>query len=285
MRLAVSLCNLRSDAPGGILLFDSVTKEAASAGIDLGAISSVTGLTLYGDILLAAYISENVSHVAFLDARSLEILAKVALPDALDIHSIASRGDKLYVASTGSDSVLRYALGDLDLQLEGTHWSPASGDDDTIHINGMTTHEGRLLCSGFGKREGERWASASNGFVFDLDSSETVMTGIYHPHSVTLMDGQLYVLESVTGRLVASERSLWSIDGYARGLCFLAPGVAAIGSSVARHTNVQGFQNTADPGDPIGICALTIVEMATGSRTVVSLGEYNNELYDIVALP
>lgn len=65
-------------------------------------------------------------------------------------------------------------------------------------------------------------------------------------------------------------------------LCFYAEGKAAIGSSIPLRSSDGRFQNSAEP---VGACAVNLVETATGAHTAISLVEYNNEIYDIVALP
>jgi hypothetical protein len=268
-----------------VLTFDTESKAIVPIDIQLAPRTSVTGMTLHNADLLVAYTSRGVSELAFVDARSFEVKKKVTLHNVRDVHSIAARDGLLYVVSTGADAVLRYSIEGRDIRFAGTQWSPTLGIGDSVHVNGLTTAGGRLLCSGFGLRTGERWSTARKGFVFDLDANEGIYTGLYHPHSVTVFEDTVFCLESVTGRLVSEARSVWSIDGYARGLYFLGSGMAAIGSSVARQSAAGRFQNSADPGDPTGICGITLIEMANGSRTTISLGDYNNEVYDIVALP
>jgi len=286
MRLAVSFCNLRRDASAGIATIDLDTGQTQAVPAPVGA-TSVTGLCVEGGFLYAAF-HRGGSYVAVYDAATLVERAQFALPEVSDIHSIDRRDNTLLSVSTGTDTVARHTLLGTGARSGGIVWSPASGDADSIHLNGATRAEGRALVSGFGPRKDGSWNAADRGFVYDLEEEEIVpgFAGIHHPHSVIVHSGEVFCLESVTGKVVtAAGRSSWSANGYARGLCFVDKRSIAVGTSIGRRAGEELVANNVEPGEPAGTCGVTIATLATGPERFVPLDAFNNEIYDVVVLP
>ncbi len=286
MRLAVSLCNHRPGAEAGLVEIDLET--GATRGIPPPAGSfSATGLAVNAGILYSAFHGGG-SHVALYDPKTLDCVATFRLPTTGDIHSIGLRGGTLYAVSTTNDTIVKLKLGATGARFEGVLWTPTIGVEDSQHVNAFSLADGRMLCSAFGPKEGERFDSAFDGYVYDLEAKATVpgFEGLYHPHSAMSHGGEIYCLESQTGSLVSSAgRFPWRVNGYARGLCFLDDETVAIGSSIGREGPLNTFGSTGDPGTPVGWCGITIANLRTGPQRYISLQQYNREIYDIVALP
>ena len=167
-------------------------------------------------------------------------------------------------------------------------------DEDRCHLNGMAIENGRpRFVTAFAETNGPRAWSADKAFagcVIDVDSGTTVARDLAMPHSPRLHNGQLFVLDSGTGRLVRIDpRSGYTecvaeLPGYTRGLA-LCDRWAFVGLSKIRETTTFGGVPLAERRDELK-CGVWVVDIETGS--VVSFLEFEQdvtEIFDVQLLP
>ncbi len=244
-------------------------------------VSSACGLAISGGSLYSACNIADTSYLAIFDGKTLAISQFLPLDHVRDVHSIAIDGNAIYLVSTGTDEIVRAPLADPNAG--ETVWRASSTLSDTHHLNSIALSNGRVLCTGFGPKRGERWSSADDGYVYDVTSGSYVARGLYHPHSLTIVDNQLYVCESARGLLRGGEMP--TFPGYLRGLCFSPGGEKAVATSVGRwDSEAEIFLNPADPGVPAGGCALYVATGATWDDAMtIDLAHLSNEVYDVIA--
>ncbi|MEW2514695.1 DUF4915 domain-containing protein [Streptomyces sp. NPDC046870] len=253
-----------------------------------GEVAWATGLATSGDRVFVLYCVNREFRVSVLSLESLELLSSHRLPEVRDGHSLLHHDGALLVVSSGTDEVLAYDDRPEGLVPRGAVWRASAEGRDTHHLNSLARHGNSVLVSGFGPRASKLWASAENGYVRDITRDEVVVKDVYHPHTVSVHDGELYWCESHHARVVSRSGRTAGTDGYPRGLGWLAPQLACVGTSQGRKVSKSTGQvaNPSDPGMPRGRCGLTIADLAAG-RTLgfIDLGALGPEIYDVLPLP
>src|SRR5690606_3607645 len=140
-----------------------------------------------------------------------------------DGHSILCGEGAIYVVSTGNDKVLRMNLfQDIKkIQYDGEFYAtPESYQGmDINHINSICLADDRICISALGKKKADSWASARNGYIFDIQNEKVLFEGLSHPHSLNYHLGDLWFLESLTGNIRRNQDIIMELpDGYLRGL-------------------------------------------------------------------
>jgi hypothetical protein len=294
-RVLVSFCNQGIGRPS-LAVCDIFSPDQVSV-IDLTDLGQVgaAGLLRVGDEILVALQPPpgQPAQVLVLDAVTLQRRAQWSLSLAMDPHSMAwlagPQGGRLYVASTGSDEVIEVELRGDAAPVERVVWRPDGADErsDQHHINSVTLHQGRLIVAGFWPRTATRWTSARNGRVVVAETGETLLDGLWHPHSLITIDDDLWLCESsrASVRKVGSTAGV-KLPGYTRGLCALGDDQLVVGTSVGRATSRSlGISNPADPGKPVGACQLVVLDRTSLVPVhSVELGALSTEIYDLLPL-
>lgn len=190
-----------------------------------------------------------------------------------DLHDVHWIDGSLYVVCTMTNSVLQL---DHDFA-EVRRWT-LPGEPDSLHMNSLALHRGRLLVSIFGhfeRHRGYKGQTRGAGRVIDLETSEVVVDGLSQPHSLRSDGDLLWLCDSEAnavrvydgGREVASR----PLGGYARGL-LLADGVVHVGLSRARGDDSAGG---------VGSAALLVLERDS-LREIDRVEVGANEIYDII---
>ena len=255
--------------------------------------SGITGLTQDRKSVFVSYQSKN-SGIIVLDKAGLGVKYWFGLPEAKDVHSVLVANGFLYVVSTGNDQVLRYKFksGENSFSSMRILWKPKGslGQGDTHHLNSMCKYEENFLVSAFGRRSGERWSSARNGYILDLKSGKKIVGQIYHPHSLFSDGKDIVFCESVTKSLKKNnhETLFKFADGYTRGVAKIndwwAVGLSR-GRRVSRSTGL--INSIADPGELVSVCRVVFLKKgAVGKENVFSFNfkRFHNEIYDVLAL-
>jgi hypothetical protein len=227
--------------------------------------------------------------IIVLERRGLRPVHRHALPDFNDLHSLALRGRELFVVSTGTDEVVCLSLQPPRIVSQCVLWRPLGSVErsDANHLNGLCFFRDELHVSGFGKRSGNQWATAAEGFILNLDRSVTVATGIHHPHSLLPLDDGIAYCES--GRMTVhlpAHPPVHGLPGYTRGLCRSGEHLL-VASSTRRRTSRTTGKPVAAPreGHPTDRCAITRVSLRTGAvEGSVDLSRYGGEIYDLLPL-
>ncbi len=252
------------DSGGGLFVFDGELER-----IDW---LSTTGLHTTGDVFLRLLWGPDL---LVYDRRG--VARYLRLDELSDPHDVTVDGDRIVVVSTGRNEILRYTpSGEL-----AERWSPG-GEGDAWHLNNLHTTGGRLVCSAFGRFDGDRaWAEPGArdgaGVVFDVASGETVLTGLTAPHNPRrLADGWL-VCNSGTGEVLeladdGSPRRGVELGGWTRGLTDL-DGLLAVGVSARRKANT--------PGETASLAVLDRASLEELERIPFPC----REIYDVALVP
>jgi uncharacterized protein (TIGR03032 family) len=254
-----------------------------------------TGLALYANQCLIASQDERLHVFDVLD-NGLQPRGVLELDGAQDVHGICLRETDrtLLVASTGTDSIIAYRL-DLDsLRVEEswTFWTMAEEPGrDVLHVNDVAEHDGHVMISMFGVRQGTDWRDASQGCVMDVSTGEMLLGELRQPHSLVSHEESLYVLESGRGLLHrlgpnGEVRTYGPLPLYARGLA-VDGSLALVGSSVWRTISrlrgepVEHENRTEESGR----CVLSIVDLDSGEvRFGRLLTPFGHEVFDLMML-
>ncbi len=125
-------------------------------------------------------------------------------------------------------------------------------------------------------------------------SGEAVVGGLSMPHSPRLYRGELWVLDSGTGRLGRVDRSRGTFEpltfcaGYLRGLAF-SGNYAVIGLSRPRHDRTfdgLALDEELARRQTSAWCGLQVIDLTSGGVVEwLRLEGKVSELYDVVVLP
>ena len=138
-----------------------------------------------------------------------------------DIHSIIWTPSGVYAVSSGNNAVFELGLADDgSVRNERLVWAVDEDlrvvrtivEHDQHHVNSMVMHKGRLAVSLFAT------GRPGDGRVVYIDTNETVMEGLYQPHSLQSLDGELVVCDSKRGEIVFGSGDRVQLGGYTRGL-------------------------------------------------------------------
>ncbi len=181
-------------------------------------------------------------------------------------------------------------------------WRPAFisrlAAEDRCHLNGMAMADGRpryvTAVSQSDAADGWRDRRRDGGIVIDIETGEIVASGLSMPHSPTLHDGKLWLLNSGRGEFghvdLATGRfePLAFCPGYARGLAFVG-NLAVIGLSLSRENRTfsgLGLEDALQQRNVDPRCGLAIIDLASGDMVHwVRIEGVVRELYDVAVLP
>lgn len=163
-------------------------------------------------------------------------------------------------------------------------------DQDRCHLNGLAMQHGRpRFVSALGESDepaGWRSNKAAGGCVIDVPSGETIARGFAMPHSPRLVNDQLWLLDSGTGRLGIVEpqngqfQVVEAVPGYARGLAF-AGQFAFVGLSKIRETNIFGGLPIETQHEELR-CGIAVVDLVSGKT--VSVFQFHSGVEEIYAV-
>lgn len=296
MSVLLSFSNLtdRSQPPLGLLDLESFTLSIPPIPDELRGSLGITGLAASQDAIYVV-VQRPAHETAEPDTSALAILAPGTLSLkgfytfslGLDVHSIMVVGDRLLAVSTGTDELLELGLADAGVTSESVVWRPRSDAPrtDINHLNGLCSHRGALIVSGFGPRSGDRWSSATKGYILNLDCGDVVRSDLRQPHSVASCGSEVAYCESAQAAVTLGDFGRVSdLPGYTRGLC-LVDRQWLVGTSVGRHPeDSRGIANAADPGICTGMCGVSSIGPGLQVERSLDLGAYATEIYDLLPL-
>lgn len=139
-----------------------------------------------------------------------------------DIHDVLFLNDHYYIVGTELNVVIKIDLSGKEIQ----RWT-LGVERDSCHINCLSVIDNRIVYSAFGSfnsSRGYKGNTQNKGFLKDLISGETLVSGLSQPHSPTVFGNNFLIANSenfelqeysVSGELVRSKK----MDGYTRGIC------------------------------------------------------------------
>ncbi|HET9908418.1 MAG TPA: DUF707 domain-containing protein [Anaerolineales bacterium] len=256
-----------------------------------GPLKTATGLTsANGKIFVLFTTRDGKTYVAALKERDLSPLFHCELPEIKDGHSILALRDCLYVVSTGTDEIICYDIKDSRVENPRVVWHASNTKQDTHHVNSIIEYNGDVLISAFGRKKGELWTTASNGYIFNITSNSLITDGIHHPHSLSIKNDKIYYSDSNRNAfcMVGDPEPIFDLNGYARGITWLSDDIVCLAISIGRKVSKSTgrIANPADPGEPAGECGLVIGKVSNKEvLEKIDLSWFGPEIYDTLILP
>jgi len=283
--LLVSLCNPDTAGQPTLLIVDPISWSVAP--VERSAGFAATGICrIRDDVLIAGQTAK--ATVAIFDARSFQLRALIEMPGARDLHSLVPWEGGLAAVSTGTDELLWYGYDNNQLSSRTVLWAAGPSRSDTVHLNGLATHHGRLVCSAFGPRfrDFDVWSESQDGFVYDVTRERFVLRGLARPHTITFIGDELFICESSRRNFRSAQRSIVNLDGYTRGVSPLDDGRVVVATSQSRvRSRSTGRQLDPPPnGQDDGSCALHVIDFDGVLQKTIPLGHYGREIYDVFLL-
>jgi uncharacterized protein (TIGR03032 family) len=198
-----------------------------------------------------------------------------------DIHSheLAWAGDELWLVNTRF-SCLCTLHPDYSFV---PRWRPpfitALAPEDRCHLNGVALAPGERgvntprYVTALGETDtpaGWRPGKVQGGCLLEVPSGLVVARAFAMPHSPRVYRGQVWLLDSGTGRLLTVDpacgavKTAAELPGYTRGLAF-HDGFAFVGLSKIRETAMFGGVPIAERREGLQ-CGVAVVELASGRR-------------------
>ena len=183
------------DTGGGLCALDAESSETVDR-------VSTSGMAVFeGRLarLLRTPLSTGGGEILIYDGRGISHYLRV--DELSDSHTIAWAGEDVIVSSTGTNSLLWISLSGKVLR----RWR-APGEDDSWHLNDVCLVGGRVHACSFGRfahyRGYKDHILTGTGFVFDIVSGRSVVTGLCAPHSPRYFDGAWTVCDSSRNSVV-----------------------------------------------------------------------------------
>jgi len=299
MRLIVSLCNKKKSVikerkekilyPKVFLLeVDTETERIRPIKINWWTWKpkGVTGLAKYKDGFLCLLQAKR--HKLFFLDKNYKVKKKWSLKYVKDGHSLLVKDEKVYIASTGNNSIVEFLP---EKGEEKIYWRANNEEKDTLHINSIAYFEGNLVISAFGKKEKENWLCSKNGYIFDVTNGRIIKDELFHPHTLISKDGELFFCESAKRKIRSLKKDLLQIDkGYVRGLAIYGNEIVFGISHARRRSKSTGRLN--DMNDSLirsfqAGCGIWICRKIGEDFQLVrfiNLFPYSNEIYDILPI-
>jgi uncharacterized protein (TIGR03032 family) len=237
---------------------------------------------------IAARVEPAGQHDACYLPRSCHVTGDIG------VHELAWVGKELWIVNTRFSCLCTL---DPDYSFV-PRWQPpfisALAAEDRCHLNGLALVEGQpKYATALGESDtagGWRVNKAHGGCLMDVPSGKVLVRGLSMPHSPRWHDGQLWLLESGTGRLLlvdpASGRrqAVAELPGFARGLALVGP-YAFVGLSKIRETSAMDGVPLAQRRAQLK-CGVAVVDCRDGR--LMALLEFQTaveEIFDVQLLP
>ena len=209
------------------------------------------------------------------------------------VHDVAWADDELWVVATRFSCLAT---------LDGEHsfvprWRPPFITDlaaeDRCHLNGMAVVDDEVrYVTALGETNepgGWRENKADGGVLIDVDSGETIISGLSMPHSPRWHRDRLWILESGEGTLAAVDldkgevETVAELPGFTRGLTFAGP-LAFVGLSEVREaTTFGGLPLTGRLEERQ--CGVWVVNIETGETvSFLRFEDLVEEVFDVELL-
>jgi hypothetical protein len=275
--------------PSCLFAVDILTQRREWIDVELGQ-PVASGLGICADETYVYHVCQSSpdldTYLVVLERPLLKVVDVHHLDAVQDGHSVIRYGDELLVVSTGTDQIIAYPLRGSKLESSRVMWSPTDSGTDTHHVNSITLFEGDVLCSAFGPKDENSWATADNGYIRNVSRGEVIVDGLQQPHSVAVHDGELFFCNSLEGSIDTAEAAVAYLYGYSRGLAFGPDGTIYAATSMSRRPSDPNaeraiFRNPGDEGELHGQCALIQMTQSGANRIEVPLANFANEIYDL----
>jgi hypothetical protein len=248
-------------------------------------ISSCTGLAQNSEHFFAVEHRDQTASIRIISKKNFSVVDSFLLPEVKDAHSLVWHGQRLFIVSTGSDSVFSFDPYRKTKSLKRV-WQAGASETDIHHLNGLCVVDGQVLCCGFGPKSGDTWKTAEQGFIRNLSTGKFLLQGLRQPHSLFADESKLFLCESALGTVRTLQGSVRNFDAYTRGLACLPGGKLIVGISSRRKQSKSTGQNNPEVQESSrGKCGLALFSNggATGSK-FYDLSAFGDEIYDVAPL-
>ena len=285
----ISFCNNKSNIDKknkgfiGLLNIDMKSHSLSFQSIALPlpndlAGNGITGMC-YHQGRLVLLLQRMPSTLLFLN-DSYELSDYWPLADIKGVHSILSKGDSIYLSVTNQDKIVKVD----NKKAVQVMWSKAT-QSDTIHLNSICEHNNRIYATAFGEKEENLWSSARSGTAFCIETNETIIDKIWHPHSLFSYQNQLYCCDSSNQRVIGQQQPLLSdLPGYSRGL-YINDELIICGNSLGRqvsHSTGIKISNKSDKGTLAGVCGVSVNFRQNNQAVFLDLTNVASEVFEIM---
>lgn len=294
--ILVSFCNAKNTVPH-LAVFDPADETLAPLHLADSIPPSMGATGLIADAQYI-YVSTQIGQSREKTSRYLLTFRRkdftfhsaYSFRHASDVHSLCWSEGKLLAVSAGTDEIMELTVSDGEVQAEIVYWriDPQGERADHHHLNGICAVGDQLIVCCFGKRSGELWSSATDGFLLDIHRGRRIVSGLSQPHSITPVSSTIFYCESRK----KSVRRCHSDDarillGYTRGICetggylFVA---TSVGRKESRSTGqfVENFSESESRCGEITINQLELETMAVLATTCFN--SQGQEIYDLLAV-
>jgi len=295
MRLLVTFNN-QGSAPGFfVAVVETDTGQLQWAELPEGFQTGAVGIEHFDG---GSFVASQSGGVVRFD-ETLQPQALLPTPGASGLHSLLFRAEEtaLYVVSAGDDSVYRYQLDSSLLEVLAADRvycaDPAGPRGDNYHVNSIVEFDGEIHVSMFGPAPSRGpHAKRSNGAVVRISDGKSIVDTLLHPHTLSVLDGELFVIESRARqltRLIGRDQRSWPIHGgYPRGLAVAPDGTLWIAISARRKHSASSGVRVETPGtEAIDFrCRLVELDLEMGeTERSVDLTQVASEIYDLMPVP
>lgn len=229
--------------------------------------------------------------------KSLSLISLYESELIKDPHSITVYRSKLYVASTGTNTVVELSLDrDENIVSERIYWKYPDLTDytyDYVHLNSLLFFKKELYVTTFGVREkGQSWKDSLNGKVINTTTNKIILDGLNNPHNLTKYKKEIAFCNSgtseimtITNRVLVTEKT-----GYIRGMFYNQKTKELLYVINARRLlkkssfhKIRGRIGEQETKNKSSYVKAYTVE----GKTILKceLSEYGKEIYDIQLLP
>ncbi len=292
MKLLVSFCNQQNNAiHDNLVLLDTETKERRSF-LDFLYNRSITGITQDESRVYICY-QDQVNGIIILKKPNLEIELIRSFPEIKDGHTVLINENNLYVVSTGNDRILKFNFDTIINKVEYTdsfYLSPdANSELDLNHINSIAIKNNEIYLTAFGKKLGEKWSTALNGYILNTQNGEKVLTNLVHPHSLSIFKDDFWYAESLARKIKRNDETIIELEeGYVRGLAIIESNII-IGVSTRRSTSKSTNTPNLDLSNELSKEQCKVIIYKYDGNSALKIDEYEfidkyQEVYDVVVL-
>ena len=165
---------------------------------------------------------------------------------SIDIHDISYGENEIWGVNTLFSCLCKFDLSHNFVPKWKPNFISDIAPEDRCHLNGLAMLNGKpkyvTALSDTNIKEGWRKDIMNSGVVIDVEKNEIIIDGLSMPHSPTIVNDELYVLESGNGRLIKinTEKKtfdvIYQFNKFVRGMKHYG-GVLFIGLSKIRESS------------------------------------------------
>ncbi|GAA4825112.1 hypothetical protein GCM10011365_05410 [Marinicella pacifica] len=265
------------------IIIDTKSETITSQNLPLNLPNGIRGNGITGMCIhqnqIVLLLQRMPSTLVFLN-KDFTVERVLPLDGLKGIHTILSWRNNIYLSVTNQDRIVRLKNDDT-LEEVWTNGTMA----DHIHLNSLCIHNQQLYASAFGEKKANLWSSADEGYVFNIETGERVLTSIWHPHSSFSYKGNIYCCDSSNQRVIFNQGELINnLPGYSRGL-YLNDTITVCGSSLGRvvsHSTGIKISNKSDSGRLAGWCGISVLFNKSKNIRSIDLNDKATEIFEII---